>query len=180
VCTACEIRSSSRFRERMIEAAGFVQMKGIGSSFQCAMYASMCSRSATLLGKCATPREPLSSTLAKWGLFVIRVRPTLVYMDISPYNPPETSTVGVEIIPLLGGFIWQRGGIIAQAGILSRKVLCVMAEGIAGSPGSPPASSLSPVPQFLLAKTGRAVGEPKAHSAWGRERRRQGRSGEPS
>jgi hypothetical protein len=30
---------------------------------------------------------------------------TLDYMDINPYNPPETSTVGVEIIPLLGGFI---------------------------------------------------------------------------
>jgi hypothetical protein len=37
VCTACEIRSSIRFHERMIEAAGFFQMKGIGSSFQCAM-----------------------------------------------------------------------------------------------------------------------------------------------
>ena len=54
MCTACEIRSSIRFRERMNEAAGFVQMKGVGSSFQCAMYASMCSRSATLLGQCAT------------------------------------------------------------------------------------------------------------------------------
>jgi len=41
----------------MIEAAGFVQMKGVGSSFQCAMYASMCSCSATLLGKCATPSD---------------------------------------------------------------------------------------------------------------------------
>jgi hypothetical protein len=49
-------------------------------------------------------------------------------MDISPYSPPETSTVGVEIIPLLGGFIWQCGGIIAQAGILYLKVLCVMAD----------------------------------------------------
>src|SRR2546430_9517081 len=63
VCTAREIRSSICFRERMIEAAGFVQMKVVGSSFQCAMYASMCSRSATLLGKCATgsdcfPRMP--------------------------------------------------------------------------------------------------------------------------
>jgi hypothetical protein len=86
-------------------------------------------------------------------------------MDISPYNPPETSTVGVEIIPLLGGFIWRCGGIIAQAGILYLKILCVMAEGNAGSPGSPPASSLSPVPQFLLTKTGRALGELKAHSA---------------
>src|SRR6266550_6793856 len=35
VCTACEIRSSIRFRERMIEAAGFVQMKRVGSWFQC-------------------------------------------------------------------------------------------------------------------------------------------------
>src|SRR5438045_9044177 len=42
VCTASEIRSSIRFRARMIEAAAFVQMKGVGSSFQCAMYASMC------------------------------------------------------------------------------------------------------------------------------------------
>jgi hypothetical protein len=57
-----------------------------------------------------------------------RFRSTLDYMDISPYSPPETSTVGVEIIPLLGGFIWQCGGIIAQAGILSLKVLCVMAD----------------------------------------------------
>src|SRR5438128_1840057 len=50
----------------MIEAAGFVQMKGVGSSFQCAMYASMCSRSATLLGKCATPssRPSLPSRVA--------------------------------------------------------------------------------------------------------------------
>ena len=41
----------------MIEAAGFVQMKGVWSSFQCAMYASMCSQSAALLGKCATPSD---------------------------------------------------------------------------------------------------------------------------
>src|SRR5262245_55622880 len=49
-------------------------------------------------------------------------------MDISLYNPPETSTVGVEIIPLLGGYIWQCGGLIAQAGMLSLKRLCVMAD----------------------------------------------------
>src|SRR5262245_55645030 len=55
-------------------------------------------------------------------------RPTRDYMDISLYNPPETSTVGVEIIPLLGGYIWQCGGIIAQAGMLSLKRLCVMAD----------------------------------------------------
>jgi hypothetical protein len=45
----------------MIEAAGFVQTKGVGSSFQCAMYASMCSRSANLLGKCATATSPLAT-----------------------------------------------------------------------------------------------------------------------
>jgi hypothetical protein len=53
---------------------------------------------------------------------------TLDYIDISPYSPPETSTVDVEIIPLLGGFIWPCGGIIAQAGMLSLKGLCVMAD----------------------------------------------------
>ena len=44
------------------------------------------------------------------------------YMDISLYNPPETSTVDVAISPLLGGYIWQCGGIRAQAGILSLKL----------------------------------------------------------
>jgi hypothetical protein len=41
----------------MIEAAGFVQMKGVGSSFPCAMCGSICSRSAALLEKCATPSD---------------------------------------------------------------------------------------------------------------------------
>jgi hypothetical protein len=41
----------------MIEATGFVQMKGVESSFQCAIYASMWSRAAALLGKCATPND---------------------------------------------------------------------------------------------------------------------------
>jgi hypothetical protein len=60
-----------------------------------------------------------------------RFRSTLEYMDFGPYNPRETSTLDVEISPLLRRFSWQRGGIIAQPGILSLKLLCVMAGGSA-------------------------------------------------
>jgi hypothetical protein len=49
-------------------------------------------------------------------------------MAIRPYNPPETSTVNVEISPLRRGFIWKFRRIIAQAGILSRKIFASMAE----------------------------------------------------
>ncbi len=35
----------------MMASAGFVQMNGVGCSFQLAMYFSRCSRSAFLLGK---------------------------------------------------------------------------------------------------------------------------------
>jgi hypothetical protein len=41
---------------------------------------------------------------------------TLEYMEILPHNLPETSTLNVEISPLLCGFIWRCGRIIAQGG----------------------------------------------------------------
>jgi hypothetical protein len=43
---------------------------------------------------------------------------TLDYMDISPYNLPERSTVHVELSPLRRGFIWKFRCIIAQPGIV--------------------------------------------------------------
>jgi hypothetical protein len=48
-------------------------------------------------------------------------------MDVGRHNPPEASTVNVEISSLLGGFIWPCGGIIPWAGIFYLKVLYVMA-----------------------------------------------------
>ena len=82
--------------------------------------------------------------------------PNADYIDISPYNPSETSTVDVEIIPLLRGFIWPCGGIIAQAGCyLSRFYASGRMQRRALR--SPPANGLGPLPQCLPARTGRSV-----------------------
>jgi hypothetical protein len=90
-------------------------------------------------------------------------------MDIRPYYLPETSTVNVEISPLLHGFIWKFRCIIAQAGILWLKLLYVRAERHTGGPRSLHARRLSAILQYLLAKTARELAERRpilACGAW--------------
>jgi hypothetical protein len=63
-----------------------------------------------------------------------RFRSTLDYMDISPYNLPEHPAVNVKINPLQCGFISRFRRIIAQAGMLWPKLLCVRADRQLGAP----------------------------------------------
>jgi hypothetical protein len=55
-------------------------------------------------------------------------------MDIGPDNLPERSTMTVEISPLIHRFMLKWRRIIAQAGFLWLKLLCVMAERQTGGP----------------------------------------------
>src|SRR5262245_3885934 len=55
------------------------------------------------------------------------VRPTRDYVDIRPDILPENSMVGVEICSRSWGYMLKFCRILAQAGILSLKVLCGMA-----------------------------------------------------
>ena len=82
-------------------------------------------------------------------------------MDIGPYDLPETSTVNIEISPLLRGFIGKFRSMIAQAGILWLKLLCVMAERPIGGPGSRHARRVSAVLQSQLAETYRIPAAPE-------------------
>jgi hypothetical protein len=92
--------------------------------------------------------------------------PTLDYMDIAPYILPERSMVNVEISPLLRGFIWKFRRIIAQAGILCRKLLGVMAERHTGGSGSLHARSLRAVLQSPRAAPAEYWPPRKAHSTY--------------
>jgi hypothetical protein len=67
-----------------------------------------------------------------------RFRSTLDYIDIGPYNLPETSTVNVEISPSTMGIymeIWLHNG---TGGFLWRKLLCLMASGWSRAEDSTP------------------------------------------
>jgi len=87
-------------------------------------------------------------------------------MDIGPYNLPETSTVNVEISPLLRGFIWKFRRIIAQAGILWLKTFYVIAERHTGGSGSLHSRSLRSVLQFPRAAPAEYWPPRKAHSTY--------------
>jgi hypothetical protein len=110
----------------------------------------------------------------------MRVSPTLDYIDIRPDILPETSTVGVEICPRSRGYMLKFRRIIAQAGILWLKLLCVMAERHTGGPGSLHARRLRAVLQSPLAETHRALAAPEGpFDLWGEGVWRQYPIGEP-
>jgi hypothetical protein len=88
-------------------------------------------------------------------------------MDIDQDKLPETSTVHVEISPLISGFMWRFRRIIAQARILWIRVLCILAVRPIRGPSSRHARRLAAVLPPPLAKAGCELAEPKASSTSG-------------